>query len=299
MTRKLLVFAVVLFTAGVCRAGWLEDTVTKAGKRLGERAINDTGSGAYKGAKDTVTGADKKKESAPANRPAPGRTGDPGMTAGAPPAGAPAGSPAASGRANAPSAAGPPSGEMSIEQAETILSKYDFVPGDKTIYSDDFSDTDVGEFPRKWTLSGPKDGGNNAVEVVESGGKRYLRSQPAQKGKGQNGSTQYIRLDQKGDLPEKFTIEFEAVFANTAANRYENFYVLYLLSNEKHWPSSSKQPGVLYFSGTRSHSQNTGNELSLVDGKPHRVQVSVNGTFVKAYVDQQRVINDPDGIKRP
>ena len=48
-----------------------------------------------------------------------------------------------------------------------------------------------------------------------------------------------------------------------------------------------------------NESANTRNELDLVDGKPHRVQVSVNGTFVKAYVDQQRVINDPDGIKRP
>jgi outer membrane protein OmpA-like peptidoglycan-associated protein len=31
----------------------------------------------------------------------------------------------------------------------------------------------------------------------------------------------------------------------------------------------------------------------------HHVAVSINGTFVKAYVDNQRVINDPDGIRRP
>ncbi len=36
-----------------------------------------------------------------------------------------------------------------------------------------------------------------------------------------------------------------------------------------------------------------------MDGKPHRVQVSVNGTFVKMYVDGRRVINDPDGVRRP
>jgi len=56
---------------------------------------------------------------------------------------------------------------------------------------------------------------------------------------------------------------------------------------------------VLRFSGAMCESANTRNEVSLVDGKPHRVQVMVNGTFVKAYVDQQRVINDPDGIRRP
>ena len=130
-------------------------------------------------------------------------------------------------------------------------------------------------------------------------GKRYLRSTPAQKGKGQSNSTQYVRLEKKGDLPEKFTVEFDAVFANTAANRYENFYYLYLLGDVKSHPGGGRNVGVLRFSGAMCESANTRNEVSLVDGKPHRVQVMVNGTFVKAYVDQQRVINDPDGIRRP
>jgi OOP family OmpA-OmpF porin len=270
MMRKVPVFAIVLFAAGICQAGWLEDTVTKTGKSLGNRAVNDAGSGAYKGAKDSVTGADKKPEKAPGNRPATGRADDPYGD-----------------------------GDVSIEQADAVYSKYDFVPGDKTIYFDDFSDTDVGEFPRKWTLNGPKEGGNNSVEVAEFQGKRYLRSTPAQKGKGQSGSTQYIRLEQKGDMPEKFTVEFDAVFAGVGgATHYHNFYRLFLLTNEKSFPPG-KGPGVLLFSGRLNESANTRNEVDLVDGKPHRVQVSVNGTFVKAYVDQQRVINDPDGIKRP
>ena len=64
-------------------------------------------------------------------------------------------------------------------------------------------------------------------------------------------------------------------------------------------PGGGKNPGVLRFSGVMCESLNTKNDRSLVDGKPHRVQVMVNGTFVKAYIDKQRVINDPDGIKRP
>ncbi len=293
MTRKVLAGAFLFFfAAGVCQAGWLEDTITNAGKRLGERAINEAGSGAYKGAKDAATGTGKDST----GRPATGRAGgaDSGQAAKQP-----AGQPAASGSDAAGSGpAGPSSGAVSIEEAETIYAKYDFVPGDKTIYFDDFSDTDVGEFPRKWTLTGPKEGGNNSVEVVEFQGKRYLRTVPAQKGKAQSGSTQYIRLDQKGDMPEKFTVEFDAVFANIGTTNYHNFYRLFLLDNDRAFPGA-KRPGVLLFSGRLSESANTRNELDLSDGKPHRVQVSVNGTFVKAYVDQQRVINDPDGIKRP
>ena len=124
---------------------------------------------------------------------------------------------------------------MTIENAETVYSRYDFIPGDKVIFFDDFSDTDVGEFPRKWTLNGPKGGNNNAVEVVEYQGKRFLRSNPAAKGKSQYESTQFVRLNQKGDLPEKFTVEFDAVFANAIPGGYPNSYVLLLLNNKDGW----------------------------------------------------------------
>ena len=296
MKRKLLAVALVFSLAGVCEAGsWLEDTLVNTGKRLGERAIHETGDGAYKGAKDTVKGEGSREGKDGRDRPAAEREDESdSRKATKRSSGGRSGSSGESSGTSGASAA-----DASIEQAEAIQSKYDFVPGDRTIFFDDFADTDVGEFPRKWTLDGPKEGANNSVEVAEFQGKRYLRSTPAQKGKGQSNSTQYVRLDKKGDLPEKFTVEFDAVFANTAANRYENFYYLYLLGDVKSHPGGGKNLGVLRFSGVMCESANTRNEVSLVDGKPHRVQVMVNGTFVKAYVDQQRVVNDPDGIRRP
>jgi len=44
---------------------------------------------------------------------------------------------------------------------------------------------------------------------------------------------------------------------------------------------------------------NTEIHLARTDNKVHHLAISVNGTFVKAYVDHQRVINDPDGVQRP
>ena len=38
-------------------------------------------------------------------------------------------------------------GGQDIIASEEIYGKYDFIPGDKVIFYDDFSDTDVGEFP--------------------------------------------------------------------------------------------------------------------------------------------------------
>jgi len=46
-------------------------------------------------------------------------------------------------------------------------------------------------------------------------------------------------------------------------------------------------------------SMNTETQISRADNKVHHVAISVNGTFVKAYVDNQRVANDPDGVQRP
>ena len=200
---------------------------------------------------------------------------------------APAGKPQA-----APSAAGP--------MNEEVYGKYDFVPGDKLIFFDDFSDTDVGEFPVKWHLLGPKDPGNNAVEVVEYQGQRFLRARPGGAEGNQPGATQYLRLAHHGDLPARFTIEFDAVLGHAQTPDYPNRYLVYLLSNDEEWlVSEGVGVGVLAFSGTEGRSVNTQTSLAMLDGKVHHVAISVNGSFVKAYVDHQRVVNDPDAIVRP
>ena len=185
-------------------------------------------------------------------------------------------------------------GGQDVIASESIYGKYDFVPGDKVIFYDDFSDTDVGEFPRKWTLKGPG-GGGNTVEVVDYKGKRYLRSvPPASKEEGLAATTLFIRLTPKGDMSEKFTIEFDAVLSQT--NGYTNEYYV-LMFDDDGWPS--RMPGSIYISGEQGKSQNTTTLADKNDGRTHHIAVSVNGTFVKAYIDNQRVVNDPDAITRP
>lgn len=273
MARSILAASVVLFLVGVCNAGWLDDAVKGALEGAGKRAVDETTDSAYQGAKG------KAKESVPKE--------------GAPALQQPARKPD-QGTATAP--AGDTEGGQDIASAEQIYSKYDFVPGDRVVFFDDFSDTDVGEFPRKWTLNGPGGKGSNAIEVSEYMGKRFLRSTPAGKDQTQNPSTQYIRLDRKGDLPEKFTVEFDAHFSEKAGG-YPSLYGLFLLKGEDYQGSSA--PGIVWVSGGRCTSLNTETQISRSDNKVHHVAVSVNGTFVKAYVDNQRVVNDPDGIPRP
>jgi OOP family OmpA-OmpF porin len=189
---------------------------------------------------------------------------------------------------------GPEEGVQNIVSSENIYGKYDFIPGDKVIFFDDFSDTDIGEFPRKWSLKGPG-GGGNTVEVVDYKGKRFLRSVPPElKDEALASSTLFMRLTPKGDMPEKFTVEFDAVLNETKG--YNNEYYL-LMFDDEGWPG--RMPGSIFISGEKGQSQNTTTSVNKNDGRVHHIAVSMNGTFVKAYIDNQRVVNDPDAITRP
>ena len=286
MIRSLLVGVLLLSSASLSHAGWLDDALKKAVEGVGRRAVDETTTGTYegvkKGAKDSINKKDTSSEAAPGVR----GPGESGITSGEK-------QPSGTTQASA-------GDDVTIENAESVYSKYDFIPGDKMIFFDDFSDTDVGEFPRKWHLNGPR-GGRQAVEVVEYLGQRFLRSAPAGKNKGQGESTQYLRLNQTADLPEKFTVEFDAILALLSpGSAYHTYYSLKLFNKNDGWKSAApRNPGVIELSGARSQSNNTETTLDKSDGKLHHMAISVNGTFVKAYIDNVRVINDPDGAKRP
>jgi len=280
--RTGILLGIMLLVAGVglCRAGWLDSTLESAGKRLGNRAINEAADSAYggakSGAKDAVKGENtsgkSSRQSSDSRQSTSSRTDSSADYAG---------------------------DNISIEDAEQVYTKFDFIPGEKVIFFDDFNDTDVGEFPRKWTLDGPKPGGNGTVEVVEYQGKHFLRPVPG--AQNQPPATQFLRLDQKGDLPQKFTIEFDAVLASINNSPvYKIMYKVLLVSaDRKIDPFRKASPGAILISGKDNESANTSTIVQLNDGRVHHVAISVNGTFVKAYIDNQRVINDPEGVKRP
>jgi len=278
-------------------AGWLEDAVKGAVEGTGRRAVDDAADSTYQGAKG------KAKESVRKEKPGNQDSGE-GAQATETGQGPEARKPARKTAAAESAAADETGGGQDLAASEQIYSKYDFIPGDKVIFFDDFSDTDVGEFPRKWTLKGPGAGSsNNAVEVVKHQGRNFLRSQPAAtKEDTQHYSLQYVRLNRKGDLPEKFTVEFDAVLSYCPPGEKNSMtdYYLHLMNDETfRGLGGGAATGTVLVTPETGSSANTKTAIRKGDGKVHRIAVSVNGTFVKAYVDQDRVANDPDGISRP
>jgi outer membrane protein OmpA-like peptidoglycan-associated protein len=256
MSRWVTTFLVLAFAASPARAqfGDLLDRAVRKGTETVEQAAQQA--------------AEAKPAPAPEEEPQPEAAPRPAEA----PAARPAGAPARGAAGEAAPAARP----------EAYGNRYDFVPGDKVLVYDDFSDTDVGEFPAKWTI---KDGGGNAVEVVDAGGKRFLKSRYQKEG--QAHAILWLRYAIKGDMPKNFTVEFDADVAGPIALVFGNLEGF-----------GGQEVKLNFWGEGKVHTPNLEGKLPVREGVQH-VSVAVSGTQVKVYVAGERVLANPDGVTRP
>ncbi|MGE5498034.1 MAG: hypothetical protein ACM3Q2_08195, partial [Syntrophothermus sp.] len=96
-----------------------------------------------------------------------------------------------------------------------INSKYDFIPGEKLIFFDDFTAENIGDYPVQWNTTGS---GEVVTTNLAQGRWFYIT----------NGSGIATLLDPL-TLPENFTIEFDLIpVANPKNNKHIdfNFYII-------------------------------------------------------------------------
>jgi outer membrane protein OmpA-like peptidoglycan-associated protein/curli biogenesis system outer membrane secretion channel CsgG len=184
-----------------------------------------------------------------------------------------------SGKATAPRAEAQSGGGAGGLQGEIYSPRFDFVPGDKVLFFDDFSDTEPGDYPARWTVAEYK----GQMEVVDFQGKRWLKAiKPASGNMRCAGA--FLRVDLAKKLPEKFTIEFDVPSSG-------DFIVSI---SDKYWFTG--QDGVGFgpnFIQTR-HAKDNG--LSGPRGPLRHVSIAVSGTNLKVYFDDERVLLDPEGV---
>ena len=165
---------------------------------------------------------------------------------------------------------------------------YDFVPGARTIYFTDFSDEQVGNFPKRLTFK------TGQMEVVElDGGQRALKASSA--------SELLIPLPEV--LPSKFTVEMDVINRHSrgvAANTFE-------LTGGNAWNDTKftvvgwGHNGFSLTGGGMQPMDVNANEAhrDRYVGRPASFRMLGDGPALKLYADEKRIANIPSaGFQR-
>ena len=165
---------------------------------------------------------------------------------------------------------------------------YDSVPGARTLYFTDFTDEQVGNFPKRLTFK------TGQMEVVElDGGQRALKASSA--------SELLIPLPEA--LPQKFTIELDVINRDSrgvAANTFE-------LTGGNAWNDTKftvvgwGHNGFSLTGGGMQPMDVNANEAhrDRYVGKPASFRILGDGEALKLYADEKRIANIPNaGFQR-
>jgi len=158
-----------------------------------------------------------------------------------------------------------------------VSTKFDYVPGDKVLLFDDFTQDELGEFPAQWKLAG------GTFEVVEQDGERWLRCTSV------DGHVR-MKRPEPPSLPEYWTLEFDF----QAAEPMGSALTVRGLGKggSTSWEATFPQGRDLAFRCGELFAT-TPLEAGTVPGR-HHVMFMARGASLKVYLDCQRMANVPD-----
>jgi OOP family OmpA-OmpF porin len=113
-----------------------------------------------------------------------------------------------------------------------IVSRYDFIPGEKVIFFDDFTSESTGDFPAQWLTNG-------SGEIVTSAkfpGKWFNMTKMG-----------YYIPEAKEDFTDNFTVEFDFVPMNSASSETMFGLSFYLLTGSLSEPGGGGEPADVGF----------------------------------------------------
>lgn len=161
----------------------------------------------------------------------------------------------------------------------SVSTKFDFTPGDKLLFYDDFTQDELGEFPVHWSLK------QGTFEVAEMGGQRWLRS---------TSTTSRIAMKAPAmpELPEFWSLEFDWLCPKPSGNVLN----VYAQKGDKPaaWHVIFPYSGHNLYAESGKVNSDTPFDDENVWGKTHHVMLMARGKALKVYVDQQRLANIPE-----
>ena len=196
----------------------------------------------------------------------------------APKGGAPADAPA-----NAPANTTADAAPAAEPKEEAAFVNFDFVPGERVLFADDFSKDNVGDFPKRLEFL------KGNMEVAEWKGSRWLRATT-------DGQFEILLPE---NLPERFTVEFEHV---GVASSYPHLTLLFDGTREDDrksdrirfltWDGSSTKSGGGVFGG--DNNVRAKGSVTGAQGVPFSARIMVDGRYAKVYMNGTRVANVPN-----
>ncbi|HEX9704406.1 MAG TPA: OmpA family protein [Gemmatimonadales bacterium] len=149
---------------------------------------------------------------------------------------------------------------------------YDFKPGERILYAEDFTKDEVGDFPRRMEFK------SGALEIVDWNGQRFLRAT--------EDSRFFVVVPEP--LPERFTMEFDYAIPSGGV------WIFIGDDESTRLEFHSSQGGVRLWN-TKTQVDASGRYSSEQSpSKVRRARVLVDGRYVKVYLDDKRLLNVPN-----
>lgn len=125
-------------------------------------------------------------------------------------------------------------------------SKFDFVPGDKIVYAEDFAQDVIGEFPLKWNTNG-----TGEVVTLENIPGKWLSL---------TAGTKY-EAPYSNKLPDNYTVEFDLVLDFKESMRVPDMeFIIFNKTTKTTYP-----PGLRFFIAPQAGTYSSGEEQSSID----------------------------------
>jgi OmpA-OmpF porin, OOP family len=183
------------------------------------------------------------------------------------------------------------------QEGNKINSKYDFIPGEKVIFYDDFTTESIGDFPVQWNTNG-------SGEIVTASNYDGRWFQLTKMG--------YYIPEAKEDFTDNYTIEFDIVALNSA--NMETIYGLdfFLLSGDLNSPAGGTQPGTAGFTFRPDYDnmfwrnwsearewQGDKGEVSatLKSSEKYHIAIWVQKQRVRLYANENKILDLAKGLQ--
>lgn len=180
--------------------------------------------------------------------------------------------------ASASGVAGGAAGTVSAgKPGEGAWKNYDFVPGDRVIFAEDFSRDEVGDFPKRLTFKS----GN--IEIVEWKDARFLST---------NTFASELSIPLPETLPERFTLELD--YSAAGGNGMSIYFTDPNQRDGKSYVEMGTWYGGVRGGGIDAIGKPNGDEFKYRDAV-FPVRIMVDQKHVKVYMGDSRVANVPNG----